>query len=668
MTAAQDSGPTAGDRRLWRRLRTAMLTTLLLSLAILAIGYGGAHYVAFRYDAHLGRIAALERLELLSEKLAVETMAAQQAGTPVHRMTARGTISRVESALGSAIEVATRPMPAVTGSGSAAAAVASERLAARLGEILSLSKRVRASLGTAESRSLARRLARITGRDLRPKIQVLIEDHRERIHTVMARVEGAGIVLAGLSVVVALRQWVCAFRPLLRESQGRTRALMAANVQIRHSMQYDPLTGLANRSFLVQQLERRSRRGGLGVIHVDLLGFHEINTTLGWETGDLILRYVSNVLRETALASEFVARINSDDFVLATTTRSDPEQLQEVAVEILRRLGQSIDLDGHRLTLRAVIGVAARGTPDEPVEKILANADIARSRARDDEGLAYFSTEMRERLAIRRQTAQDLLQALVADQIEPFFQPQIDARTGRLVGFEALARWRHAERGVLGPYFFLDVAEHANLGQRITRAISAKACAALAGWRRDGLEIPRIALNVTARELRRPDIAEQLLFDLDRAGLAPKDMGIEVLESALIDRDDDPILANVARLSELGFAIDLDDFGTGHASLSNLQRLHVDRLKIDRSFVRDLHLKPELQKMTLAMIQLAETIGIGCLAEGVETRNEWRLLVELGCRDLQGFAIGRPMPVRDVPAWIARQSRTQRYAKGIAAA
>ena len=388
----------------------------------------------------------------------------------------------------------------------------------------------------------------------------------------------------------------------------------------------------------------------------------------GARPGDRVLCYVADTLDGLAITGETVARMDADAFVLATPRRTHPSQLQELAVEMMRTLERRVTIDGHDLALSAVIGIAARGSGEDAIDRLLVNAEIACDRARREGGSVYFSSEMGARLTARRQTAQELMQALMRDRIEPYFQPQIEVATGRVVGFEALARWRQPDGSVLSPYFFMDIAQDARLSQRITTAMLARSLPALVAWRRAGLDIPQIGLNFTLRELRNPGFHDRLLFDLDRLGLTAHDLGIEILESALIRDDSDPALAQVARLSRSGFSIDLDDFGTGHASLSNLQCLAVDRIKIDRTFIRDLHLKPDLRKVTQAMIDLAQSLGITTLAEGIETAEELSVTAGLGCEQMQGFALGRPMSAERVPEWMAEHGARRAAGRRIAAA
>jgi diguanylate cyclase (GGDEF)-like protein len=657
------------DRQIGLRLRVAMLGTAVLCAIVLAASYAGFAILVSAHQRDGAVALGIERAEIAARRLAVEALHFGQSEGPTHVFLAR---SAVEEARGAFLAAYGDVIEQAGPYGRTALGDVLEGRPYRLGAAVAEAARLAARVGTAPVQGDARAAARALGRTVEQRVlrglAALGRRQRARSEAVKSRLMVAGLGLAGLAGLLLAGQWQFTWRPLMRAVERRSRALSEANARAEHSLRYDGLTGLPNRWTLAETLEAFGPRAPLGVLHVDLAGFHAINTTLGFETGQQLLGYVSRTLSRVALGSDVLARVDTDEFVLATTRRADPDQLQELAVEIIETLGQPVEIAGHAISLEAVIGIAARTALAEVPEKLLANADIARARARKEGGSVYFSIGMRERLAARRQTAQELLQALVRDEIEPYFQPQIDAASGRLTGFEALVRWRHPERGVLNPHFFLEIADQAHAGPRITAIMLKKSIAALADWRSRGFAVPRIGLNFTARELRDPRLPDILAFDLDRAGLRPSDIAVEVLESALIEDEDDPILANVAALAEAGFHIDLDDFGTGHAALSHLRHLTVSRLKIDRSLVRDLHLRPELRKMTLAMIQLARSFGIAALAEGIESENEWHLLVEMGCDDLQGFAIGKPMPAAEVAGWIEEHERRLLAGRIIAAA
>ncbi len=672
MGGTESTAPSVEDQRLWARIRIVMGATILIGLVALGANALRAHLLTGVHEESIAFALGLERTRSEAVALGEAALAAAAPRGPAQGMLARERLARLHGSVDARLaailgELAQRG----DAEGSALFGARPHQLSAARAEIGRAVARLRAApeAGSRGERSrLARRVRLLAESRLARGLELLADRESARGADLARRLRRGEIVFALAALLAFLALWRWGWRPILQAVEDRTSALVAANARAAQNLLFDAMTGLPNRRNLHERLGQMAEGGPLGILHIDLCGFHAVNTTLGRRVGDQMVICAARNLEELALGTDLLARIDTDEFVLATVTRTDPDQLQELAVEIIETLARPISVAGQSLTLDAVIGIAARSGPEDTAEKLLANADIARERARTEGGSVYFSAGMRERLAARRQTAHDLFQALMGDEIVPFFQPQIDVATGRIIGFEALVRWRHPERGVLNPHFFLDIADTAHLGGRITQIMLKKSVAALARWRALGCEVPRVALNLSARDLRCPELRDQIAFDLDRAGLAPEDLGIEVLESALIETDDDPILATIATLAKAGHHIDLDDFGTGHAALSYLRHATVDRLKIDRSFVRDLHRKPELRKMTLAMIQLAQTLGIRALAEGIETTSEWRTLVELGCDDLQGFAIGKPMPAEDVPAWIEAHDSRRKGGGLIAAA
>lgn len=655
------------DRRLWMRLRLALFATIVMSGALFAAGYLTFGYVVAAHREAAADITRLEGLRMLADRMKDEAVVRRRAAGPVQDLIARETLVITTTEFASAVaKLLTRSEREHDPQATAILRAAPHRLAASLTEAHMLA--VRAGEGSRdEARRAAGKLERLVPRRIERGIAALSTWHKARVGTLSREVEHAAMAIALLALLLFFVVWRVSLRPLIFTVERRTGALIAAKADVERALLFDGLTGLPNRRNLVQRLARLDPAAPLGILHVDLSGYHAINTTLGWEVGERLVRYVADTLSEIAPQTDCLARADTDEFILAIPRETEPEQLQDLAVEIIEALARPVTILGHAVTLEAVIGIAAREGHAEPAEKLLANADIARSRARSEGGSIYFSTAMREHLAARRQTAQELLHAIVGGEIEAHFQPQISAATGAVTGVEALVRWRHPQRGLLNPHFFLDIAETTHIGQRIDEIMVRRALQALVDWREMGIAVPRVGLNFTAQALRNPELADRLIFDLDRLGLTPADMSVEILESALIQTDDDPLLATVERLANAGFHIDLDDFGTGHAALSYLRHQTVSRLKIDRAFVRELHLRPRIRKMTEAMIRLAHTLEIEALAEGVETAAEWRLLRELGCDGLQGFAIGKPMPAEDFPAWFARHERRRSGGQIVAA-
>lgn len=262
----------------------------------------------------------------------------------------------------------------------------------------------------------------------------------------------------------------------------------------------------------------------------------------------------------------------------------------------------------------------------------------------------------------------DLERGLANGQLVPFFQPQIEARTGRLVGLEALIRWRHPARGLLLPAAFLAPAEAAGLAPRLTARMLDTALAALAVWRAEGLAIPQVSINLTAQELRDPGLAPMLAGALDRVGLAPGDLAIEILESALSREPEDPVPRVIEALADAGHPVDLDDFGRGTATLEDLDRLAIGRVKIDRSLVKDISAHPRRRSMIKTLMDRAHGRDVRVVGEGVERAEEVRMLTNMGCDHLQGFAIGRPMREQDVPIWLASHAHRCSTGRIIAAA
>lgn len=246
----------------------------------------------------------------------------------------------------------------------------------------------------------------------------------------------------------------------------------------------------------------------------------------------------------------------------------------------------------------------------------------------------------------------ELRAALESGEICAFFQPQIRTADGRVSGIEALARWRHPQRGLISPAEFLPQIESAGLASRLTERILRDSLATLAAMDTAGLEIPAVAVNLSAEDLRNPRLADIIAWELDRFDLAPRRLVVEILETVVAHGDDDIAVRTIARLAGMGCGIDLDDFGTGHASIANLRRFAVGRIKIDRSFVTRLHLEEDRRRMVAAILLMAGQLGLDTLAEGVEAAEEQVLLAQLGCGHVQGFGIARPMAGDDLPGWL----------------
>ncbi|WP_170387721.1 putative bifunctional diguanylate cyclase/phosphodiesterase [Ruegeria atlantica] len=282
-----------------------------------------------------------------------------------------------------------------------------------------------------------------------------------------------------------------------------------------------------------------------------------------------------------------------------------------------------------------------------------ASAALNEAQRNGPSTIRAYSNETRRRSRIRANLRKEFEAALDNGEIRPWFQPQISTDTGRVTGFEALARWEHPQKGVLGPQVFLPFAEQSELMGKLGQAMRHHAFEAMREWDRAGVIVPRIGVNFSSEELRDPALIDHLKWELDQNNLTPDRLAVEILETVFSRQPDDVITRNVLSMSELGCCIDLDDFGTGHASIASIKRFDVSRIKIDRSFVAKADRDASQQQLVSAILTMAERLNVETLAEGVETKGEHALMAQLGCDHVQGFGIGKPMPFEKTLDWMA---------------
>ncbi|MEZ5768945.1 MAG: EAL domain-containing protein [Paracoccaceae bacterium] len=259
---------------------------------------------------------------------------------------------------------------------------------------------------------------------------------------------------------------------------------------------------------------------------------------------------------------------------------------------------------------------------------------------------------MRPRVEVPDDMTREVVRALENGEIRPWYQPQVSTDTGAVTGFEALARWHHPTRGMISPGAFLPAIARAGLFDRLGEVMLFQALTALRDWDRAGLDVPGVSVNFSTDELRNPRLFDKVRWELDRFEIDPARLTVEVLEDVVAQSDDDMTTRNIAALSRLGCSIDLDDFGTGHASIANIRRFDVNRIKIDRSFITHIDTDRDQQNMVAAILTMADRLGLDTLGEGVESHGEHALLAQLGCSHVQGYSIARPMPLEETAAWI----------------
>jgi diguanylate cyclase (GGDEF)-like protein/PAS domain S-box-containing protein len=420
--------------------------------------------------------------------------------------------------------------------------------------------------------------------------------------------------------------------------------------QLTHQAFHDSLTGLPNRALFLDRLRQAMQRRGrvdspVVVLLLDLDDFKDVNDSLGHGTGDELLRSVAARLREFSRQYDTVARIGGDEFAILVDDITDSTQAAGVAERLLDTLRPPITLQGQQLNARASVGVALTN-PDraENAEDILRNADVAMYLAKQQgtSGYAFFAPSMHDNLLRRLALIADLRDGLDRGEISVHYQPIVDLRTGRIVGVEALARWRHPDRGPIGPDEFIPLAEQTGLIQPLGRYVLEQSCTEAARWREQypAAELT-INVNLSVRQVQHPGIVAEVAETLASTGLPPSALVLEITESVLSD-DHELLAERLWALKRLGIRLAVDDFGTGYSSLSRLRRFPIDSLKIPKPFIDGILRGPEESALARAIIDLSATLGLYVVAEGIEHRGQWDELTRLNCPLGQGYYFARP--------------------------
>lgn len=463
----------------------------------------------------------------------------------------------------------------------------------------------------------------------------------------------------------------------LREPDGRIYALCGIATDLTDYRQiqadihqlafYDPLTGLPNRRLILDRLRQvlsafaRNQIDG-ALLFIDLDNFKTLNDTLGHDMGDLLLQQMAQRLSAQVREQDMLARLGGDEFVvMLTELHQSPQEAarraEQVATKLLRVLGQAYDLQGRNYGCTVSVGVALFSDASGQVEDILKRADMAmyEAKAQGRNTVRFFNPQMQEHVEHRAALEADLRDALAQGQLQLHYQPQLGAR-GEVLGGEALLRWQHDRRGWVPPMQFIGVAESSGLILPIGQWVLHEACRQLVRWSQEPERASwRIAVNVSARQFRHADFANDVLNALRDSGADPRLLELELTESQLLD-DIDGVIAKMSVLRAHGVRFSLDDFGTGYSSLTYLKRLPIYKLKIDQSFVRDLLHDPNDAAIVRTIVALASSLDVSVIAEGVETEAQREALANAGCREYQGYLFARPMPAPAFEAWAGARS------------
>lgn len=420
--------------------------------------------------------------------------------------------------------------------------------------------------------------------------------------------------------------------------------------QLEFHANHDALTGLANRNLLndrIAQALAQARADGLlvGVLLLDLDRFKLINDGFGHSPGNELLKSVAHRLNQSVRDTDTVARLGGDEFVVVIGRLQSADDLAIVASKILRSLNQPFIMEGKEIFVTASVGAAVYPRDGEHGETLLRNADVAMYRVKEHgrNNYRFYAPEMTHMAIDRLDMEGNLRRALERDELEVFYQPLVDLEGGRIVGAEALIRWRHPRIGMIQPAEFIPLAEDTGLIIPLGQFVLRRVCADLNEWQQAGLPPVKLSINLSARQFRQDDLAASIRSALDSAGIEGSRLAFELTES-MVMHDVENTLLTLRELKNLGATISLDDFGTGYSSLSYLKRFPIDTLKIDRSFVRDIHQDKDDAAIAHAVIAMAHKLGIRVIAEGVETQAQLDLLRNFGCDELQGYLFSRPVP------------------------
>jgi len=455
----------------------------------------------------------------------------------------------------------------------------------------------------------------------------------------------------GVLQLVLLTLYLSLF-PLLRRVTARLRGQVE---QIEKLALYDALTGLANRRLFHDRLEQAflsAQRTGTGfaLMLLDLDRFKEINDTLGHQTGDAVLEHLATRLKDVARASDTVARLGGDEFALVLVGAADSASALFVAERIRRALDDPFLIDGMTLELETSIGIAMFPRHGEDGEQLLKHADIALYASKGAHVPVVYAAEHDQHSVDGLGLVAQIRNAIENDELVVHYQPEVDLATGETPRVEALVRWDHPQRGLLLPDSFVPLARQSALVRPITRFVLDVALGQCRAWQDAGIDVG-VAVNLAGRDLLDARLEEEVSDALRRWKVEPHLLELEIPESAVMS-ERDGVHRMLARLSERGVRVAVDDFGSGYASLSHLKQLPVDVLKVDKSFVQNIGTDEEDDAIVRSTIDLAHSLGVAVVAEGVESDDVLERLRALGCDLAQGFCLAHPAPAADVTEWL----------------
>ncbi len=420
--------------------------------------------------------------------------------------------------------------------------------------------------------------------------------------------------------------------------------------ELEHQASHDILTGLPNRHLfndrLKQTIAQTRREGGVvAVAFVDLDGFKLINDSLGHNAGDRILQTVAERLKSCLREFDTVARYGGDEFIVIVPDKTGGDRISGMLHRILESISKPFQLDTREVYITGSIGVSLFPQDGRDNQTLVKNADAAmfRAKERGRNNIYFYTAEINAKVADRLALAADLHHALERNELLLHYQPQVDSHTGLIIGAEALIRWQHPTRGMVSPGVFVPLAEETGLILPIGAWVIQTACTQARDWLKHGVPLPTISVNVSVRQFMRTDLIDMLVKIIRDTQMDAQTLELEVTESLIMNNAEE-FVATLKKLKEVGIKLAIDDFGTGYSSLNYLKRMPLDRLKIDQSFVRDIHKDPESTTIIEAIIALGHSLKLKVIAEGVETPQQLEFLRHRGCDEFQGYYFSRPIP------------------------
>ncbi|RKD27136.1 PAS domain S-box protein [Ammoniphilus oxalaticus] len=451
-------------------------------------------------------------------------------------------------------------------------------------------------------------------------------------------------VEARVSSILNETGYVLSFVLVMRDITDRKQS----EQKIYHLAYHDTLTQLPNRRLFMDRIRKEVRyakqfQSQLAIIFLDVDRFKQINDSWGHESGDLVLTEVGKRIKQSIRSNDLLARMGGDEFTVMLTNITDMKEAEQVAKRILDSFQKPIKIGKKKHTITCSLGISFFPSDGKSAEELIKRADMALYAVKDQgrNGYLFFDSEMEQRSLERILLEYELKKAIELEQFYMDYQPKVDLSTGCLVGMEALVRWKHPELGRIAPNKFIPVAEDTGLIVPLGEWIMRRGCEQAVEWQRAGYPPVKLSINLSVRQLFEPDLLPQIKAVLKDTGLEPQWLEFEVTESVFADLEDASII--LQQIRALGIHISMDDFGTGYSSFSYLQHLPIDTLKIDPSFVRDIHLKKESQAIVKGILSIAETLNLNVIAEGIETIEQLTVLSEDGCSQGQGYLFSRPL-------------------------